>query len=385
MPTFLKYDYIIAGGGAAGLSLLYHLLQSSLKDKSILLIDKESKNQNDRTWCFWEKSPNIFEDIVYRQWKQVDFHSSNFSKTLNLSPYSYKMIRGIDFYQHVQSLAREHSHVEFLQADIYEIEDKSEGAVVKTSAGEVHTNWVFSSIRDKNEQEQAQNHHYLLQHFKGWVIKTPYPFFNPQKATLMDFRVAQHDDCRFVYVLPTDEHTALIEYTLFSHELLSEEMYEQALIDYLRRFCQLDDYTIEHEEFGVIPMTNMPYPSSTGEFTINIGTAGGVTKPSTGYTFTRIQQDSEGIVKRLRAGKSPHRPHDAWQQRFMVYDSVLLDVMARNRHPASDVFTQLFRNNPPQRVFKFLDEKTNFWEEIKLANSVPKIPFIRGLSSSLFK
>ncbi|MDF9796216.1 hypothetical protein OKW21_001479 [Catalinimonas alkaloidigena] len=221
--------------------------------------------------------------------------------------------------------------------------------------------------------------------FKGWIIKTPDAFFDPQKATLMDFRVVQNDDCRFVYVLPTDSKTALIEYTIFSHQLLKEESYDQSLIDYLRTYYQLDDYTIEHEEFGVIPMTNMPYPSSVGKHIVNIGTAGGVTKPSTGYTFMRIQEDSKRIVKRLIEGEKPHRAPSAWQQRFMIYDSTLLNVMALNLHPPSDVFTQLFRNNPPHRVFRFLDEKTNFWEEIRIANSVPKIPFIRGLSKALRK
>ena len=71
MTTILStktYDYIIAGSGCAGLSLLYRmLLEPELSNKEILIIDRETKSKDDRTWCFWEKSPDIFESVVYHQ------------------------------------------------------------------------------------------------------------------------------------------------------------------------------------------------------------------------------------------------------------------------------------------------------------------------------
>jgi lycopene beta-cyclase len=57
------YDYLITGAGAAGLSLAYHLNQSGLSDKRILLIDRAPKTSNDRTWCFWEVQPGSFEAV----------------------------------------------------------------------------------------------------------------------------------------------------------------------------------------------------------------------------------------------------------------------------------------------------------------------------------
>ena len=47
------YDYIIAGAGGAGLSLLHYLLDSPiLSNKQILVIDQSLNKTNDRTWCF---------------------------------------------------------------------------------------------------------------------------------------------------------------------------------------------------------------------------------------------------------------------------------------------------------------------------------------------
>ena len=55
-----QYDYIIAGAGCAGLSLAVHMIHSGkFSDKKILIVDKDDKQKNDRTWCFWEKEPGL--------------------------------------------------------------------------------------------------------------------------------------------------------------------------------------------------------------------------------------------------------------------------------------------------------------------------------------
>ena len=50
-----QFDYIIAGAGAAGLTLAYLLMEYEDREKSILIIDKDSKSTNDRTWSFKRK------------------------------------------------------------------------------------------------------------------------------------------------------------------------------------------------------------------------------------------------------------------------------------------------------------------------------------------
>lgn len=378
-----KYDYIITGGGCAGLSLVYYLLQTDLRDKRILIIDKDSKIYNDRTWCFWEKEPNTFDHLVCQRWQYMYFHSSLFTKKLNLAPYAYKMIRGIDFYQHVTQLMRNFPNIDLLQGVVESIEEDDDQVSIKAN-GEIYEGvWAFNSIRNENEKEAVNGHHYLLQHFKGWTITTKEPCFDPEEAILMDFRVAQHGDCRFVYVLPTDARTALVEYTVFSESLIPKSAYDQAIKQYLSDFLQLKTYSITHEEFGVIPMTDMPYTSQEGKRIINIGTAGGATKPSTGYTFLRIQQDVQEIVRNLQANGKPYRQQKNWQKRFQVYDGALLHVLAQKLQPADKVFTALFKNNPTARVFKFLDEETNVWEEIQIANSVPRLAFAKGIVYAL--
>ncbi|MBU1822325.1 MAG: lycopene cyclase, partial [Bacteroidetes bacterium] len=130
-----RYDYIVAGGGLAGLSLAYYMNQSVLRNKTILIIDKEEKKTNDRTWCFWEKvGESSFDPVVFRRWNEVYFYGSNgFEEKLNLGQYTYKWIRGIDFYDYVRTELAGNPNVTFLNAAIDRLTDTSDGGFVITT------------------------------------------------------------------------------------------------------------------------------------------------------------------------------------------------------------------------------------------------------------
>ncbi len=379
LPSSMKhYDYIIAGAGCAGLSLAYHLSLSPLREKSVLLIDQAHKTANDRTWCFWEREKGPFEEIVFRQWQQAYFYGNEFERLLDLGDYRYKMIRGEDFYRFTQAALAKIPAVEWLYGEITDIEEGKNTATVTINGESYSADWVFDSRFKLEALPRKKGYHYLLQHFKGWEIQTEKPVFTPDRATLMDFRIEQHNEARFVYVLPYDEYRALVEFTIFSGNLLSDGQYEQAVADYLDRYLSIQEYQILHKEFGVIPMTDHPLPLARSKRIVFIGTAGGQTKASTGYTFRRIQQHSQAIVQALITFGTPQvSPHAA---RFDLYDSMLLNLMEKNRYAIREVFTHLFRDNSPGQILKFLDEETSFAEELKIMSTTPSIPFLKALT-----
>ena len=67
-----SYDLIIAGAGLAGLSLAYRLALDKSYRGSILLIDKDNKTKNDRTWSFWSKEKGIFDELIYHSWSSLE-------------------------------------------------------------------------------------------------------------------------------------------------------------------------------------------------------------------------------------------------------------------------------------------------------------------------
>jgi lycopene beta-cyclase len=227
------------------------------------------------------------------------------------------------------------------------------------------------------QQPQLARHEYwLLQHFKGWIVETEEDTVDPASATLMDFRVSQAHGSTFVYVLPFSERRALVEYTLFSKTLLPEKAYDAALKDYLQHHLHIKDYKVADREFGVIPMTNYAFPRRFGAV-LHIGTAGGNTKASSGYTFRFIQKDAAGIVASLRQHGHPFGTAKD-NLRFAFYDSVLLHILHHEQLEGAKIFAQLFQKNNAAAVLKFLDNETTLAEELRLISSLPIITFTKA-------
>ncbi|MES2795534.1 MAG: lycopene cyclase family protein [Bacteroidota bacterium] len=378
----LQFDYIFAGGGMAALSLAYQINNSNLKSKKILILDQSLKNSNDHTWCFWENDSGTFEEIVFRKWNGFWFHGNfNFSKFLKLEQYQYKMIRSIDFYDFIIPELKLNPNITFKQVKAVSIANNS----VKTETNEYFSNeYIFDSISiPKFDKPQYNN---LLQHFLGWVIETNSLIFEKDKPTLFDFRVDQKNECRFVYVLPFSEKKALVEFTIFSDNLIEKKEYELELSNYLKIHYGLnsDQYTIKETEFGIIPMSDESIDLLDMSGIIKIGTAAGFVKPSTGYSFQRTQNYCQQLVKALENKSLDNQTlrKSTWKK---YLDSVLLNVMKYKRAPQSEIFTSLFSKNKADSIFKFLSEESTLFEDIKLMNSVPKLPFIKSAIDEFLK
>ena len=360
----------------AGLSLAYYLKNSKLAGKSVLIIEPQKKNSNDRTWAFWERGENTFENILLRKWNIVELIDAfGHKQLLDMGGYQYKILRAKDFYEFVIGELQKHEGIEWLKDSVANITDNTDGATVETTAGEVFkASLVFDSTYQLN-LTHIHNHN-LLQHFKGYIIKTAEASFNPDVPVLMNFNIDQKADCRFIYILPFDARTALVEYTIFSETLLQPEAYDATLKDYLNNSLKLSDYQILEEEFGVIPMSDVETTERPSPLVVRIGTAGGYTNPATGYTFTNTQRKLKKLVENLETKGAPKIEESIYDNRFRLYASVLLNVLEQKRHSAADIFATLYRKNPPARVFSFLDGHTTLWEELKIMNTVPKRKFI---------
>lgn len=374
-----NWDFIICGGGMAGLSLAYYLQNSQFNHAFILIIEPQEKNKNDRTWAFWEAKKGTFENILYRKWDAVNFRdASNKIQKLDIGNYQYKLLRGIDFYNFTRTELSKSSNIQFIKDSVISIEDNNEYATVKTTTGEIYkANFVFDSTY-KLKLNIPKNHN-LLQHFKGLVIRSEKAVFDPTLPEMMDFGVEQYNECRFMYVLPFDEYTAIVEYTLFTEKLLEEKEYDIELEKYISEKIQITDYQVIEEEFGIIPMSDEATNEFPSKHVVRIGTAGGYTNPATGYTFQNTQKRLKALVEQLEKTGSPVIKTSWFQKRFFFYASVLLNVLEQKRLPAAEVFARLYERNSPAQIFKFLDGETNLWEEIKIMNSTKKLKFIAAV------
>jgi len=390
-----SYDYIIAGAGGAGLSLLHYLMQSSsLVTKSILVIDKSFQKTNDRTWCFWDENISAFENLVKHRWDAISIHAQGFDKELPTAPFSYKMIQGIDFYNAVLSIAKTKSNIHFQEATILDITvidsiNPSKGAKVEWEGGSAMGGYIFSSLLpfQMNQLNTAaayssslqlrnslnKNAPFLWQHFKGRVVQFDTPVFNKSIAKLMDFKVPQQGATAFMYQLPLNDKEALVEYTIFSEKVLSIAEYDKVLDAYLAKSFPGATYTITHDEIGAIPMTQIELASTQAPI-YTIGALGAAIKASTGYAFQFIQEQCKNIVTQLEKGLPIQtKVHNT---RHQFYDAVLLDILFHHKMEGAEIFKRIFAKNEAATVFKFLSNTSTIMEDIQIMRSLPTNIFL---------
>ncbi|NLF74581.1 MAG: Lycopene cyclase [Chloroflexi bacterium] len=362
------YDFIIAGGGVAGLSLAYALIHSPLRDRSVLIVERDDKTRNDRTLSFWSDRPTPFDDIVYRAWDRLRVAGEDCEQVFDLGVYRYQVIRGIDFYRFVHRALADYPNVTLLRGTVERIEDGPDAASVIVEGRRYAGRWVFDSVFTLARFRPDPAACTLRQHFRGWLIETDEDVFDPQAATFMDFRTPQQQDVRFFYVLPFSRRQALVEYVLHGPDQTGP-----ALHTYIRNVLGVRRYRIVWQESGVTPLTDWRFPRRAGQRVMTIGVQGGRVKPSTGYAFARILDDSQAIVRSLvHSGQPFDVPDSPWF--YYLCDKLMLHVMKQRAEAICPLLIALFRHNPIERVFRFLNESTAPLANLLLTGSlVPAI------------
>ena len=366
----LDYDFIFAGAGAATLQIVQKLIQSgNFADKQLLILERDPNKKNDRTWCFWETKTNTqWSEHIVKEWDNISFRSSSLNLKEKISPLSYKMMRSASYYSSMRTLIEQHSNIRLLYEGVVSFEEHESGVRITTNEKTYNTKLFFNSMLDWRAVQQQKRYPVLQQHFVGWFIKTQKPHFDADTATFMDFTVAQKGSTRFMYILPKSDTEALIEYTLFSKEKLKPAAYERELRAYLSE-KDIRDYKIEEQETGSIPMTCYPFAKQNSKHILHIGSAGGWTKPSTGFTFAFIERKATALVNFLKSN-TDMRTFEK-RNRFWWYDLLFLDVLARHNHKGGYFFSRMFQYNKPERIFRFLEEKSTPKEEVKIMRSFP--------------
>ncbi|MFV8391342.1 lycopene cyclase family protein [Flavobacterium sp. LB2P6] len=371
------YDYIFTGAGLSALMTVYKMVQSGkFKNTSILLLDENTKKTNDRTWCFWKTNDSVWEQSISKKWDSALFANENFRRDLDLKPYRYNMVKGLDFYTKVFDLLSKQENITFIHKKVLEIEESETIILVQTESESFSCSKLFNSIYNKHMAESQTKYPLLQQHFIGWFIKSEQPVFNSEQATFMDFSVEQKGNTRFMYVLPTSKTEALLEYTLFSHQHLKTAEYENEIQQYIEKLG-ITNYEIVEKEQGSIPMTCYPFWKANTKNVLNIGTSGGWTKASTGYTFNNSDKKSSELVAFLQRETDFTKFHR--RTKFWFYDLLLLDILDRKNELGSSIFSSMFKKGNPTLIFKFLDEETSLKEDIQVILKCPKMLFIKAI------
>jgi len=369
-------DYLFAGTGLAALLTAKALADAGhFEGKTIIFLEADANKGNDRSWCFWH-TQTLFPDLMHHQWEQAYVGYPGRESHFDLAPYSYQLVRSGGFYKKYRDALSSFVGVHFIQARINHWDEQTEQVIVHTNQGTIIAKKVFSSIYTPPEPKAREKYPLIHQHFVGSFVRTEQPIFNPTEVQFMDFGVPQKGNTRFMYVLPFSQHEALVEYTLFSDTLLDATEYEAAISEYLQQKEAGQVEVLEREQ-GNIPMTVYPFEQRNTQHVLHIGTAGGWTKASTGFTLRNSMRQAEKLAQAWH----PHFDARTWknQNRFRWYDRLLLEVLATENQRGSEVFCSMFTQGKPTLVLRFLDEQTTFWQDLQLIARCPTGPFVRAL------
>jgi lycopene beta-cyclase len=297
--------------------------------------------------------------------------------------YRYKMLHALDFYNN--AIAKINAAPNFywkkdLVEEIILINNKV-NLIGKNQNYEAEH--VFDSRIHPDFYEANDKHSRLLQHFKGWLIETEKDFFDPESFTMMDFRLKWQGSTSFNYLLPVTKRKALVEFTLFTSERIPDEGYGEMMRKYLKDYWQLDNFSISATEQGIIPMTDYPFHKHHSNYLTKIGTAGGWVRPSSGYAFKLSEKYAQQIVQNIKANRLPSE--GVAHNRFRKYDTLLLDILKNKNEMGGDLFHTMFTKNETTQIFKFLDEETSIWQDLKIMASFHPLPFLKAIFNQLLK
>ena len=111
-----EFDYVIVGGGCAGLSLAYELeINEKLKDKTLAIIEPRNEYKRDKTWSFWKVFDHNFEDCVIKSWSNFTINTTESSCELKNENFPYQCIDSGRFYKKINSKLSANPNVIFFK------------------------------------------------------------------------------------------------------------------------------------------------------------------------------------------------------------------------------------------------------------------------------
>lgn len=374
MSASYDYDIIIVGGGLSGLTMALTMQNTpSLAKQSILILEKRSQYEHDRSWCGWAVRPHAFQDCVAHSWHAWTVARQGQRVVQRAARIPYQYIPAGRFYETCLARIAKSKTIDLkLDVSVSALAPHS----VESSMGTVTAKTVFDARPADFQSLELKN--YLLQCFHGWHIETDKAIFDPNTVTLMDFPDDQSNGCHFLYVLPFSETEALIEPTYFLHHqsIPDKTHFESLMQQYLAEHYHCHDWQVKGTEQGVLPM--MRFPKSLQQSAVMaIGTNAGLLRPATGYAFFAVMRYCEALCKQYDQF-AYFKNTDAFSKRSAWMDEIFLKVCRAMPAQAADIFFSMFQHTDGTTIAHFMQDEASLRDLLSVIMSVPTSPFLKA-------
>jgi lycopene beta-cyclase len=371
----MPYDLIILGGGCAGLSLARRLSELGEDCPQTVILESRSSYTDDRTWCFWGEDSAQLTHLVRHRWSWASVAAEGKTVKVDCSAFPYSMIPSLAFYDESLEMISQAPQL-LLEGGVSVLSEPlkvGNNWQVETSAGMRSARMVVDTRPLRTPQREAAG---LSQSFVGHEIECAEPIFQPDVAELMHFEPVREGEILFFYLLPFAENRALIEATIFSAEPLGPDRFEKEMQEFITRRVQGASYTVRRSEHGILPMGIAPPQENPDASYVSAGLTTGAARPSSGYTFQRIQRWAADCAKALGAGLPPlAHARDPMLLRGM--DAIFLRVLRLQPEIAPELFLALFQKVEIAILVRFMSDRGTLSDYATIASALPSGPFLR--------
>ena len=222
------------------------------------------------------------------------------------------------------------------------------------------------------------------QKFVGWDVRFEKPH-GLEQPVIMDATVAQIDGYRFVYLLPFDERTVLVEDTRYSNSPdIHRSAFETDLANYVKARWPEQSYEILRTEEAALPI-----PLVMDVIPQAFGVAGGFFHPTTGYSFPFAVRVSRKVAEAIKRGESladAHARIHFEECKNHWYYLALNKMLFLAAEPAERwrVFARFYGLNQ-DRIERFYGARMNWTDKLRLLAGRPPVPVgaaVRALISA---
>lgn len=370
------FDLVVLGGGCAGLSLSMALEEHCSGAPHTLVIESRAAYHNDRTWCFWSDQAKVLPYKIQHLWQTMRVTHGDQSVSLDCGLTPYHMLAGEDFYTSALASIDRQPNITLQMGSPIDGEPYFNGKVwaLDTNAGKVLARAVVDTRPPKAVTHGGST---LWQSFYGVEIECKAAIFDELKLDLMNFLDPDPRHVPFVYVLPITPKRALIELTVFGAQPLGRSELSEQLDKAVAKLVDGALYKVLRREHGILPM-GLSEPARPGHKSfVQVGAMAGSARPSTGYSFQRIQNWAHACASSLVRHKHPipHKP-DPLPLRLM--DQIFLDVLKADPARGGDIFFALFSGADTARVIRFLSGHGSVGDSLAVVMAVPFSPFLQA-------
>lgn len=374
---------LVLGAGCAGLSLACALLDAGV-DERIVLVDRRTTFEHDRTWCFWGTRRDLpwaqLATHAWPAWRLVGPDGRRVTHRSTRSPYLH--LPADRFYAAALRRLEAAPNVELrLGERVHGVEALADGVVVRTAAGEHEAAVAYDAMGGAGPlaHRAPPGAVELQQRFLGVEVEVERPVFDPGVATLMDFRVPDDAAARFMYVLPYSATRALVEDTSLGGAPVASADRRAAIAAYLEEHWDAGTVSVGREERGALPMTTRPLTASPGSRVVAVGAAAGALRPSSGYAFVRTQLHVQAVARAAASGEAP--PASAGRTRHRHLDGLFLRALAADPAGFPAHLLGLARGVGAETFARFMTDASGLRDEAAVVTAMTRPGFLRAMAT----